>query len=47
VAHRVVQVLDELEREVRKSVAERDLQGVDAVVTALAGVVQQSRGHQR
>jgi MarR family 2-MHQ and catechol resistance regulon transcriptional repressor len=40
-AARVLEVLDELERRVRTSVAERDLQGLEAVVTALES---QTRG---
>jgi MarR family 2-MHQ and catechol resistance regulon transcriptional repressor len=40
-AARVLAVLDELERRVRTSVAERDLQGLEAVVTALGS---QTRG---
>jgi MarR family 2-MHQ and catechol resistance regulon transcriptional repressor len=40
-AARVLAVLDELERRVRTSVAERDLQGLEAVVTALES---QTRG---
>jgi DNA-binding MarR family transcriptional regulator len=41
VAHRMTRVLDALEREVRRTVGEFDLQGVDAVVTALAAIVEQ------
>lgn len=39
-ARRLARVVDELEAEVRKAVCERDIQGVEAVVAALAAATQ-------
>lgn len=42
-AARVTEVLDDLERDVRTAVTERDLHGLDAVADALTAAVQQLR----